>query len=74
MKNFVYAFFAASLLPTGAAFGQCTANQYEVVVEIMPDAFYTETTWDITSPGGTIYASGSCAQHRFIHANRLCAQ
>lgn len=69
LKQKLYALLlAGALTPLGNAMAQCNANEYEVVIEISPDVYYYETSWDISSPGGTIYASGTVpSQSLYTH-------
>ncbi len=39
--------------------GQCQAGETEILFNLVPDNYGSETTWNFTSPGGgTVYASG----------------
>lgn len=46
-------------LATGRLLAQCSAGETQVTVSIVTDAYGSETTWELTGPGGSpVYASG----------------
>lgn len=50
---------AAFGIAAGQASAQCPAGETEVTIQINLDRFGTETTWEVTGPGGSpVFASG----------------
>ena len=64
-----FAVLMAPFLVSGQA---CNTNQIEVRVEIMPDAYPNETSWDVRAVNGQIVAQGTFAGDTFCLPQNGC--
>ena len=65
------AIFTFLLLPN-ILNAQCNLNELEVIVNITPDNFPLETSWDVSIQGGSIVSSGTSNSDTFCLSNTVC--
>ena len=53
-------------------YGQCAVNEKEIIVDITPDQFPNETSWDIKDLQGNIIASGTTNDDTICVSDTLC--
>src|SRR5688572_24402948 len=59
MKNCLLVLLVLVSLFSNQSWASCPAGNTEIIVQIIPDNWPNETTWEITDNGGTILASGN---------------
>lgn len=68
--------FTLLLLLTGSAstaFSSCPGGMTEIIIQIIPDAYPLETSWDLTDSSGTMIANGTTSGDTICIPQNSCA-